>query len=324
MTVKWTFTDENAVSYTFGTNPNAGGSPTLKKTITPFSLAGSDGVLVLFEGRQTPPTIEWSGVALDEDQYLAAITWFGHRHQVLLTDDLGRSLWIYITEFTPKRGGRVKHPWRMTYTVKAVVLSSNTQNLVSVADYSFETGVGSWFISSGFTSIATSTVWADSGSYSLVLISSVTPGTNLVSQNAAIPITASTAYRVRAVANAVQTPPLLIGPFAQYGGAMATRGRGVQLFVNWYYTDAGSIVRGLGQYAFPYQDYAGLTGPVVVGGTVTSPAMPAGGSAMVAKLIFAYVTGSWGGVDQNDVIFTLLGTPIPADTVYLDSVQVSQ
>lgn len=124
MVVRWVFNDPYAsASYTFEINPNEGGTPTLEKTFSSIRTASPVPKRLVFEGRPKPKQMAFSGVVREQDQYQALLTWRNKRRQVQVTDDLGRTYWIYITnlEFSP--GGREPAPWRHEYTVEAIVLS---------------------------------------------------------------------------------------------------------------------------------------------------------------------------------------------------------
>lgn len=123
---RWIFTDQATNdTWTFEINPNTDGSPQLKKQVSFQSTAASDGTLILFEGRDQPTTMSFGGTILTQTQYNQLIRWFGKRHQVLLTDDLGRQTTIYITGFLPKRKYSRAYPWRHEYTVDALVINPN-------------------------------------------------------------------------------------------------------------------------------------------------------------------------------------------------------
>lgn len=123
MVVKWTFYDPIAdVTHTLDVNPSAGGSPDYQKSISYMNTSAPDGKTIIFEGRDKPNEMTFEGTILSEEQYNQYKTLFDIRHQVLLTDDLGREFWIYFTGYTPRRGRKVHYPWYHTYTVKYVEL----------------------------------------------------------------------------------------------------------------------------------------------------------------------------------------------------------
>lgn len=123
MTRRWTFYDPvESNTYQFQVNPNAGGTPAQKKTITTQPTLAPGGKTLCFEGADEPLTFEWSGVLLDESQFNAFRTWYNLRYQIQLTDDLGRQYYIYITGFDFKRERAAHHAFKHTYTAKATLL----------------------------------------------------------------------------------------------------------------------------------------------------------------------------------------------------------
>lgn len=121
--VKWRFFDPIvSEGYVFEINPNDGGSPSRKKSVTYQNTAAPGGRTLVFEGRDETQAMSFSGVLLSREQLAALERWFDKRHQILVTDDLERQFWIYITAFTPKRERAVSHPWKHTYQVEAVIV----------------------------------------------------------------------------------------------------------------------------------------------------------------------------------------------------------
>lgn len=109
-------------TYILPVNPNEGGSPGFKKTINFQATSAPDGKTLMFEGRDEVQTLEFSGVILTEAQYNAFIYWWKKRHQIHITDDLGRQFWAYITMFDPKRERAHNYPWKHSYTAAATVV----------------------------------------------------------------------------------------------------------------------------------------------------------------------------------------------------------
>ena len=123
MVVKWEFYDPIVLeTYTFHINPNSGGSPAYRKNIAYQNTSAPDGKVLIFEGKDHPGEMEFSGVILEEAQLTAFQTWWQKRRQVRLTDDLGREYWIYITELETTRRWSLHYPWRHDYSVKATIL----------------------------------------------------------------------------------------------------------------------------------------------------------------------------------------------------------
>lgn len=123
MVNRWTFEDPNTLeTYTFAINPNEGGSPQYSKKFEYRNTSAPDGKVIVFEGRDDPQTIEFSGTLLTQAQYDAFVTWWDKRYQVKITDDLGREFWIEIESFSPKRERAVHYPYKHSYTIKAIIV----------------------------------------------------------------------------------------------------------------------------------------------------------------------------------------------------------
>lgn len=121
--VAWVFTDlVTNETYNLPVNPNEGGSPSYRKSITYQNTAAPDGKVLMFEGRDDPKQSSFSGVLLTEGQYNAFVEWFEKRHQIQITDDLGRTFTCYITSFDPKRRRSALHPWKHDYTCEYTII----------------------------------------------------------------------------------------------------------------------------------------------------------------------------------------------------------
>ena len=123
--VKWFFNDPvSGDNYTFEINPNDGGSASMRKNLVYQNTAAPGGNVLMFEGQDEAQTGEFSGVILSEAQYLKMIEWFNKRYPIQVTDDLGRTDTIYITEFTPQRKRSVNYPYKHEYTVRYTVITN--------------------------------------------------------------------------------------------------------------------------------------------------------------------------------------------------------
>lgn len=121
---RWVLTDAtNSSSYQLHVNPNAGGTPSLTKSITYEASAAPDGATLAFEGRDSPRKIEVSGVILEQAHLEALELWAAKRHPVTLTDDLARVFDVYIESFEPTRVRKGNNPWYHTYSLKMLVVS---------------------------------------------------------------------------------------------------------------------------------------------------------------------------------------------------------
>lgn len=121
---RWTFYDAVAnETYQFAVNPSEGGSPQNNKSISYQSTTAPNGKTIIFEGKDQPQTLEFSGTILTQAHYQTFLDWFQKRNQILVTDDLGRQMYIYITSFEPKRERAHSYPWKHSYSMKATILS---------------------------------------------------------------------------------------------------------------------------------------------------------------------------------------------------------
>lgn len=121
--VKWTLYDPVLTeTYAMEINPSEGGSPQRRKSVNTKATAAPDGKLLVFEGRDDPQELEWKGVILSQDHYEELNSWFDKRRQVMLTDDLGREFWVYITHFEARRQRAIHYPYKHEYTMRALIL----------------------------------------------------------------------------------------------------------------------------------------------------------------------------------------------------------
>lgn len=121
--IPWQFFDPTTnASYEWEINPNDDGSLQYEKTVNYKATAAPSGKTVIFEGRDAPKSTSFSGVVLTEAQYNAMVEWFNKRHQIQITDDLGRVFMIYITKFSPKRKLSRTYPWRHDYTCDYIIV----------------------------------------------------------------------------------------------------------------------------------------------------------------------------------------------------------
>lgn len=123
--IAWVLSDPTTLaSYSFEVNPNSQQGPSYHKNFSYTSTAAPDGKTLVFEGMDQPLKIDVSGVLLTENQYTTLITWWNKRNQIQLTDDLGRSWFVIIESFEPKREKTSRnYPWRMTWSMSLTVVS---------------------------------------------------------------------------------------------------------------------------------------------------------------------------------------------------------
>ncbi len=123
MVVRWSFHDPTVPeTYVLEINPNDGGTPSRKKTISYQNTSAPDGKALVFEGRDEVQTISFSGDILTVTHLTALTLWYEKRHQILVTDDLSRQFWIYINSLELKRERAAHSPYKHTYTIEAIIL----------------------------------------------------------------------------------------------------------------------------------------------------------------------------------------------------------
>jgi len=118
--MRWTISDGAATPtiISFPINPNSGGSFTRSRNLSKDrTLTGKPYVAI---GSALPRTAEITGVILDEDSYNFLVTIFENMVQVLLTDDLERETWVFITDLEltsePRRHSQWRHKYKMKLT----------------------------------------------------------------------------------------------------------------------------------------------------------------------------------------------------------------
>lgn len=121
--MRWIFEDPvDSTTAIFNLNPLSGGTPKEERKLVSHNTVAAGGRTVLMEGSKAPRTITFSGNISDEEQYNIYVTWFNKRHQIQLTDDLGREYMIMITRFSPRRVRRGNRFWRHSFDVEATVV----------------------------------------------------------------------------------------------------------------------------------------------------------------------------------------------------------
>lgn len=119
---RWQFRDLNApATYVFSMSPDSATSPGFERRLTRTPTTAPTGKVVIFEGRRTAPTIDFSGMVLDQADKSALDTWFDKHRAIEITDDLGRVTNVYLTALTWERRPTAKHPWRQRFSATAVV-----------------------------------------------------------------------------------------------------------------------------------------------------------------------------------------------------------
>ncbi len=121
--VRWTFFDPtDASTAVFEMNPSDGGNEDRKHTIGTSSRRAPGKKTVVVGNANGIREFKFSGTILTETMYNLFDLWFNKDHPIELTDDLGRTFSIYITEFVPKRVHKPYNPWFHTYDVTGILL----------------------------------------------------------------------------------------------------------------------------------------------------------------------------------------------------------
>lgn len=119
--VRWTLWDPVlGTTLTFPVNPSESFLPQREKQMVTEKTTA--GVLVAFEGEESPQEFNFSGTFLDESSYDFMVTWFEKRYQLRLTDDLGNQFWVYLKAFRPKRKRASNHEWAFTYDAAGLIM----------------------------------------------------------------------------------------------------------------------------------------------------------------------------------------------------------
>lgn len=120
---RWVLTDSTVPeTYTLEINPNTGGSLPLQKNISIYQLTSDDGQMVLYEGSDSPQLVVVSGTLLSESQFNSMVYWYSKRRPIQLTDDLGRTMWVYFAVWTPTRSWSYQYPWKHTWSASFYVV----------------------------------------------------------------------------------------------------------------------------------------------------------------------------------------------------------
>lgn len=123
MVTRWTFYD-GSTTETFELNPQSGGSPKLSRNVIGTPTVAPDGTVLFFEGQPKPRTSSFTGVIRFESEYDFFESWIEKEVPIVVTDDLGRSFTIRITDWTPERVRSALHPWKHNYTAEYIILAS--------------------------------------------------------------------------------------------------------------------------------------------------------------------------------------------------------
>jgi len=123
-TTRWvlrdTATDE---TWTMPINPDSMSSPFQGRAFKFGRGTRLDQRVRAFSGSREPVEWEWGGVIRSKSHYDRLTQWAEKSVAVDVTDHLGRTFRVFITEFTPTdRRPTPRVSWRLRYTVKALIL----------------------------------------------------------------------------------------------------------------------------------------------------------------------------------------------------------
>ena len=132
MRIAWTFTDPvTSEIYRWEVNPREdAGSNAINRTVGYSSMAGmhrgANGEdrmdTILFESNVQQQTFSYTGAVYTSQQYAIMEDWCSRDYPLQLTDDLGRSWLVMVTQFTPARLRSRQSPYKHSYTFSGIVL----------------------------------------------------------------------------------------------------------------------------------------------------------------------------------------------------------
>lgn len=93
-------------------------------------------------GAPNPKFLEWAGVIRTQAHYDALFEWAAKPNEVLLVDHLGRYFTIVIATFSPEdRRPTRSTPWRLRYSMRAVLIGTNEILLGTAVETDLALGV---------------------------------------------------------------------------------------------------------------------------------------------------------------------------------------
>jgi hypothetical protein len=124
MTTRWVLRDTATnATWTMPINPDSMGSPYQGRNLRFARGNPRDPRVRTFSGTQAPVEWEWAGVIRSKSHYDALVAWAEKSVAVDVTDHLGRTFRVFITEFNPAdRRPTPRVSWRLRYTMKALIL----------------------------------------------------------------------------------------------------------------------------------------------------------------------------------------------------------
>ena len=112
--------------FTFPINPRAGGGFTRGRRTS--TVRTTTGGTITFLGRLHVADAQIEGIVLLLRDKANIDNWFRTQRQLRLTDDLGRTTWVYMTELNWTPEPKRRHHERHSYTARLVELTVPTQD----------------------------------------------------------------------------------------------------------------------------------------------------------------------------------------------------
>lgn len=118
---RWKFTDVHQkggapYEYVFKVNPNEASSGIFEKTMNAETNAGPRRGVILQEGRNSPPILNFSGILFKQEHLEKLELWYAKRILIDLDDDLDRRFRGIFSAFSPERPYRSGNFWYHTYS----------------------------------------------------------------------------------------------------------------------------------------------------------------------------------------------------------------
>jgi hypothetical protein len=118
---RWTVSDPTVPeTVVLELNPSSGGAPSRAKNLTDQGTTAPDGRHIFYEGQDEVATDQWTGTVLTQAGYEQLDDLYNRRHQLLVTDHLGRQQWVYLKTLKWKPAWTPNHPWKHDYTIDIV------------------------------------------------------------------------------------------------------------------------------------------------------------------------------------------------------------
>lgn len=124
---RWTIYDPvTTTTWTFAMSPSEGGPAGREKPFSYIATTASDGTPIFYGTQEKPREFAFKGVILTRAERDIFNTWFSKTRQLLLTDDLGESYWVYFDKFAPTRKRVANRELKLEYDMHAYVVDIAT------------------------------------------------------------------------------------------------------------------------------------------------------------------------------------------------------